>query len=233
MAFKDDVKSNLGIQLTDVQLNQFNTYFNELITYNTHTNLTSITEEHEVYYKHFYDSLLLSKTIDFNQINQVCDMGSGAGFPSIPLKIVFPHLEITIIDSLNKRITFLNQLVENLELKQIHLHHDRIENYAINHQMAFDLVTARALGNLRLITEMGLPMTRIYGHFIAMKSAAYQEELTEATYAITKLGGKIDHIDEQALPYDYGNRANIDIVKIKHIKGYPRKFNIMTNKPLS
>lgn len=230
MNFKLDIKNDLDLELTDEQIDKLNVYYSELITYNQHTNLTRIVEYNEVMYKHFYDSLTLAKTIDINQIRNICDMGSGAGFPSIPLKIIFEHLEVTIVDSLNKRIKFLQQLVDKLELTHVDLVHDRVEIYAKKHQKAFDLVTARALGNMKLISEMGIPMTKVNGYFIAMKSSNYEEELEEARETITLLGGKMSHITQLSLPYDYGKRSNICIKKVKHTSGYPRSFAVMSKK---
>ncbi|MCF7931087.1 MAG: 16S rRNA (guanine(527)-N(7))-methyltransferase RsmG, partial [Acholeplasmataceae bacterium] len=167
MKFKEDISKELNIEITEEQATQFETYYQFLIEYNEITNLTRITEKEEVYYKHFYDSLTLVKSINFNEIESICDMGSGAGFPSIPLKIIYPHLQVTIVDSLNKRIIFLNKLVDKLGLVDIKLIHNRVEVFALDNQMEFDLVTARALGNLSLILEMGIPMTKIGGKFIA------------------------------------------------------------------
>jgi 16S rRNA (guanine527-N7)-methyltransferase len=232
MKFKEDVLNNLNIDLSEFQLNQFKQYFEQMIKYNEHTNLTRIVEEKEVYYKHFYDSLTLAKSININQITSICDMGSGAGFPSIPLKIVYPHLEVTIIDSLLKRINFLKSLITHLELNLINLNHERIEIYAINHQKKFDVVTARALGNLLLISEMGIPMLKTNGLLVAFKAQNYEEELIFSEQAIKTLGAKVEKIESFNLPYDFGYRAHIIIKKDKHVEGYPRQFSLMTKKPL-
>jgi len=232
MKFKDDLKKYLDIDLSDKQIDQFQTYYEFLIEYNKNINLTSITEMDEVYYKHFFDSLTALKYIDFNDINSLCDMGSGAGFPSLPLKIIYPHLEITIIDSLNKRLLFLERLIDKLKFDQVILIHDRIENYALNHQNHFDFVTARALGDLSLISEMGLPMTKIEGHFLAYKGQNIEEELGKAISGIQKLGGKIETLYSFELPYEYGGRSLVYITKIKEVKNFPRNFQLMKNKPL-
>jgi 16S rRNA (guanine527-N7)-methyltransferase len=232
MNFKEDLINELGIILSAEQENQLLLYYNELIDYNKHTNLTRITDYNEVNYKHFFDSITLVKDINFEEITSLCDMGSGAGFPSIPLKIIYKHLEITIIDSLNKRIVFLEQLIKKLGLTNVFLYHDRIENFALKHQKTYDLVTARALGNLSLISEMGLPMVKTNSYFIAMKSTNYDEELRNATHAISQLGGKIINIRQFELPHEFGSRTNIKIQKIKYIPGYPRNFVTMSNKPL-
>lgn len=231
--FKDDIKKNLGIELSTNQLKQFDIYYNFLIEYNEITNLTRITDEEEVYYKHFYDSLTIVKSLDITKITTLCDMGAGAGFPSIPLKIMFPHLHITIIDSLGKRITFLKQLIEKLNLKNVSLVYDRIENYAKNHHNSFDLVTARALGKLTLILELGLPMNKVNSYFLAYKSKSYEEELAEASNALNLLGGKLIKVIPFEIPNAYGDRVHILIQK--HKKSpliYPRSFSAIKKKSL-
>lgn len=232
MTFKSDIKALLDLDMTDEQNRQFELYYQYLIEYNKITNLTRITESDEVYYKHFYDSLTLAKTLDMNQSLHICDMGSGAGFPSIPLKIMYPSLKVTIVDSLNKRIVFLTQLIDKLGLDNVELFHDRVETFALEHQQSFDLVTARALGNMSLISEMGIPMVKLHGHFIAMKGFNYDEELEQARKGIKNLGGQIMDINKYLLPHEYGTRYHIVIEKKQHIKGYPRAFAVMSKKPL-
>ncbi|MDY0074909.1 MAG: 16S rRNA (guanine(527)-N(7))-methyltransferase RsmG [Acholeplasmataceae bacterium] len=232
MNFKRDVEANLGIRLSDEQMMQFNTYYEYLIEYNKITNLTRIIDRQEVYYKHFYDSLTLSNVIKCDSIVSIADMGSGAGFPSIPLKIAYPHLKITIIDSLGKRITFLEHLIYLLNLTDVHLIHDRVEIFAKNMQQTYDLVTARALGSLALIVEMGLPMVKVNGFFIAPKGINFEQEVNEAKKAIHILGAEISKIESFDLPYEYGQRANILIKKVKHVEGYPRSFAQMKHKAL-
>lgn len=232
MNFEKDIEKLLGISLSLEQMDQFNVYYEFLVEYNKITNLTRITEKEEVFYKHFYDSITLANTTDFYKVNSLCDMGAGAGFPSIPLKIVFPHLDITIVDSLGKRITFLNQLVEKLHLNNVSINHDRNEVFALRHQLKYDVVTARALGHLSLILEMGMPMLKLDGYFIAPKGALCDQEINEAMHALEVLGGKIVKVVRFDLPNDYGQRANILITKIKHTKGYPRTFAQMSHKAL-
>ncbi|MBU1093431.1 MAG: 16S rRNA (guanine(527)-N(7))-methyltransferase RsmG [Firmicutes bacterium] len=232
MNFKNDLKIKLGLEISEEQEKLFEIYYQFLIEYNKITNLTRITEKEEVYYKHFYDSLTLAKTLNINSIQSVCDMGSGAGFPSIPLKIMYPHLRITIVDSLNKRIIFLQQLTVKLELHQVQFVHNRVETFALNHQNEFDLVTARALGDLSLISEMGIPMTKIGGQFIAFKGNNYETELLESKKAIELLGGKLLDIEKYILPEQYGTHSHIVISKIKQVKGFPRQFSIMSKNPL-
>jgi 16S rRNA (guanine527-N7)-methyltransferase len=232
MEFSKDIKEILNIDLSSDQENQFKIYYDYLIEYNKITNLTRIVEKNEVYYKHFFDSLTLTNSVDLSIIESVCDMGSGAGFPSIPLKIVFPHLKITIIDSLNKRIIFLKNLVEKLNLKNVELIHDRIENYSKKNQNKFDLTTARALGNMSLITEMAIPMTKVEGYFIAMKASNYESELDQSKDIIKKIGSVIKCINNFDLPNNYGTRTHIVLKKEKYVGGYPRSYAQMTNNPL-
>ncbi|MBE0701535.1 MAG: 16S rRNA (guanine(527)-N(7))-methyltransferase RsmG [Acholeplasmataceae bacterium] len=232
MTFKEHVLQNFGIHLSSQQETQFEVYFNYLIEYNKITNLTRITDEREVYIKHFFDALTIIKILDFNAVHSLCDMGSGAGFPSIPLKIIFPHLDITIIDSLGKRIIFLENLINKLILTPINLINDRIETYAVKNQLKFDLVTARALGNMSLICEMGLPMTKVGGFFIAYKSINYEQELNQAKNAIKLLGGQIAKIETFELPNQMGHRTLISIQKTHTSQGFPRSFSQMIKKPL-
>ncbi|TNF06922.1 MAG: 16S rRNA (guanine(527)-N(7))-methyltransferase RsmG [Bacillota bacterium] len=232
MTFKQDVFDEFGILITSEQEYLFNLYFKELIAYNEHTNLTRITDEVEVFYKHFFDSLTMLKVIDLNKVNTICDMGAGAGFPSIPLKIIFPHLKVTIIDSLQKRINFLKLLCDRLNILNIELIHDRIENYAAHNLHKFDIVTARALGNLQLIFELGLPMTKVNGHFIAYKSNQYVEELESSKNALKELKSSIEEIKEFTLPLNYGNRSLIKVRKNAQVSGYPRSYAMMIKKPL-
>lgn len=231
MNFSDSLKE-LNIELTEAQLSMFEIYYTFLLEYNQITNLTRITEREEVFYKHFYDSLALAGAIDMNKFTSLCDMGAGAGFPSLPLKIIYPHLEITIVDALNKRIKFLEQLLIKLNMENVKLVHDRIETYAIKHQDAFDIVTARALGSLSMITEMGIPMTKKSGKLVAYKAINFEEEIKESKSAFSILGSEIESIKHYNLPNDFGNRVLILVKKNKSVQGYPRSFAIMTKKPL-
>ncbi|MDY0338905.1 MAG: 16S rRNA (guanine(527)-N(7))-methyltransferase RsmG [Acholeplasmataceae bacterium] len=232
MNFNEDVKEIFHVVLNDKQNEQFHQYYDFLVEYNKKVNLTAITEQDEVFYKHFFDSLTAINYFNFSQITSLCDMGAGAGFPSIPLKIIYPHLEVTIIDSLNKRILFLEQLTKKLGLESIHLIHERIETYASSHQMNFDLVTARALGDLSLICEMGLPMVKINGNFLAYKGSKIDEELERSMNGIKILGGEIKSVESFELPHNFGFRTIINIKKTKNVKGFPRTFQLMKKKPL-
>jgi len=229
--FSDSLKE-LNIELTEAQLSMFEIYYTFLLEYNQITNLTRITDHEEVFYKHFYDSLALAAAIDMHEVTSLCDMGAGAGFPSLPLKIIYPHLEITIVDALNKRIKFLEQLVIKLNMENVKLIHDRIETYAIKHLDAFDIVTARALGSLSMITEMGIPMTKKSGKLVAYKAIQYEEEVKESKNAFLILGSEIESIKHYNLPNEFGSRVLILVKKNKSVQGYPRSFAIMTKKPL-
>ena len=176
----------LGLTLTDKQLSQLEEYYNLLIEWNEKINLTRIIEKEDVYLKHFYDSLTLSKVIDLSKNLSLCDIGTGAGFPGIVLKICFPNLKITLVDSLQKRINFLNEVINKLNLKNIEAIHDRAENYAKNHREEYDIVTSRAVANLRVLSELSIPMVKVEGYFIPMK-ATIDEELEEAKDIINKL----------------------------------------------
>ncbi|CCV64936.1 Ribosomal RNA small subunit methyltransferase G [Alteracholeplasma palmae J233] len=221
--FQDNLKE-LDIVLNEEQLKQFETYYEFLIEYNKITNLTAITDKKEVYYKHFFDSLSLTTSLDFNQIKNMCDIGAGAGFPSIPIKIVYPHLEVTIVDSLGKRIKFLEQLSEKLNLSNINLVHERAEIFALTHLNSFDLVSARAVGHLALILELGIPMVKPKGYFIAPKGSNYKEELNDSKNALKVLKTELIKENTFSLPYDFGFRSNLVFVKKQNVNGYPRPY---------
>ncbi|HIY92934.1 16S rRNA (guanine(527)-N(7))-methyltransferase RsmG [Companilactobacillus sp. HBUAS56275] len=226
-----------GIELSDVQKEQFATYFHELVETNKVMNLTSITDEDQVYLKHFYDSIVLG-FVDEKILNEeltLCDVGSGAGFPSLPLKIINPKLKITIVDSLNKRIKFLEGLVNKLNLTDVSLVHGRAEEVGKNPQFreSFDVVTARAVAAMNVLTEFCLPLAKVGGQFVAMKSEKAPEEVKNAEYAIKTLGGEIKQQESVELPNDAGIRNFIFVEKIsKTPKKYPRKPGTPAKKPL-
>lgn len=225
-----------GITLTDKQLTQFETYFQLLVDWNQKMNLTAITEKTDVYLKHFYDSLTLafSHPLTNSQI-KLCDVGAGAGFPSIPLKIIFPELHVTIVDSLKKRITFLETLAATLELDHVSFYHDRAEIFGQNpaFREQFDLVTARAVARLNVLAEFCLPLVKKDGYFCAMKAAKSQEELGESQKAIALLGGKLIKDVEFTLPYTNDPRHIIIIQKKKETpKKYPRKPGTPLKQPI-
>ncbi|TGD22362.1 16S rRNA (guanine(527)-N(7))-methyltransferase RsmG [Companilactobacillus suantsaicola] len=226
-----------GIELSDVQKEQFATYFHELVETNKVMNLTSITQEDQVYLKHFYDSIVLG-FVDEKILNQeltLCDVGSGAGFPSLPLKIINPKLKVTIVDSLNKRIKFLDGLVKKLNLDDVSLVHGRAEEVGKNSQFreSFDVVTARAVAAMNVLTEFCLPLVKVGGQFVAMKSEKAPEEVQNAEFAIKTLGGEIKQQESVELPNEAGVRNFIFVEKIsKTPKKYPRKPGTPAKKPL-
>ncbi|MBV7392177.1 16S rRNA (guanine(527)-N(7))-methyltransferase RsmG [Enterococcus alishanensis] len=226
--------AKLEIVLNQQQLDQFERYYQLLVEWNQKMNLTAITDKKEVYLKHFFDSITLSLSAQFEPTGSLCDVGSGAGFPSLPLKIVFPELNITIVDSLNKRITFLTTLVEELKLEKVALYHDRAETFGQNPQFRqqFDYVTARAVARLNILTELCLPLVKLDGYFFALKAAKSDEELAEAKPAIALLGGKLISADDVSLPND-DTRHIITIQKKKTTpKKYPRKPGLPNKQPL-
>lgn len=224
-----------GIQINEEQLKQFNEYYKLLIEWNEKMNLTAITEKKEVFLKHFYDSISASFYFDMDRPLNIVDVGAGAGFPSIPLKICFPKLKVTIVDSLNKRITFLNTLADNLSLKDVSFYHSRAEDFARDkeHREQYDLAIARAVARLPVLTELCLPLVKNKGSFIAMKGASAKEELAEASKAISLLGGQLIESHSFQLPNDEGERSIIIIDKKKvSPKKYPRKAGVPNKQPL-
>lgn len=233
--FIDTLKES-GITLTDKQIKQFETYFEMLVEWNEKINLTAVTEKEEVYLKHFFDSVTPSFYIDFNEIETICDVGAGAGFPSIPLKIVYPHLQITIVDSLNKRIKFLNELAASLDLDKVNFVHDRAETFGKSKQYreSFDLVTARAVARLSVLSELCLPLVKKGGQFVALKGSQGNEELEDAQFAISVLGGEVKTVNEFTLPLEESMRQIITIDKLRQTpKKYPRKPGTPNKEPLT
>ena len=232
MDFKKEVL-NLGLQLNNDQEEKFLTYFTELVEVNKYMNLTAITKKDEVYRKHFLDSLEIVRAIDNKEKYTLCDVGSGAGFPSIPLAIVDSNVNVTIIDALNKRIKFLNELTSKLELSNVEALHRRAEDYVKKVGASFDIVTARAVARLNVLVELCLPLVKVGGKFIAMKGSSGQEELEEAKKGISILGGKIIDIIDVVLPDEEEKRQLIIIYKEKETpKKYPRSFAKIKEIPL-
>ena len=215
---------NIGIEITDKQLDDLNTYKEFLKEYNSHTNLTTIVEDNEIYLKHFYDSLSLAKYINLNEVNNMLDIGTGAGFPGMVIKILFPNIDMYLMDSNNKKLDFLTQLTKKLKLDNIHMLHVRAEEYAKSNRESFDLVTSRAVAALPILSELALPLTKIDGKFIALKANA-QEEIRLSKDIINKLNGNIDLIDEFKLPKLDDPRTVIVISKKGHTSDtYPREY---------
>lgn len=224
-----------NLKLNEKQLGQFDRYFELLVEWNEKMNLTAITEETEVYLKHFFDSVSPSFYYDFNEVETICDIGAGAGFPSIPLKICYPHLKITIVDSLNKRISFLNELASELQLTDVNFVHSRAEDFGQQkaNREAFDVVIARAVARTNVLSEYCLPLCKINGHFIAMKGSLIDDELKEANQAIKILGGKVKEEITFTLPIEKSDRSILIIDKLKKTpKKYPRKAGTPQKSPL-
>ena len=231
MEFKELV-NKLNISINDDMLNKYKLYYEKLIEVNEYMNLTTITEENEVYIKHFYDSLTLNLAINDLKNISLCDVGAGAGFPSVPLAIAREDINVTIIDSLNKRINFLNELVSYININNVKAFHFRAEDYAKEKRDSFDVVTARAVARLNILSELCLPLVKIGGLFVAMK-AELSEELEEAKNAIKVLGGEIVKVIDLELPNNMGKRNIVIIKKIKTAdKKYPRAFAKIKERPL-
>ena len=225
----------LGLNLSEQQVEQFIKFYELLVEWNKVMNLTGITEYEEVISKHFLDSLLLVRAYDMKRADSIIDIGTGAGFPGIPLKIVFPEKKLVLLDSLGKRIKFLNQVVDNLDLQQIELIHARAEDYAKKEEYReqFDLAVSRAVANLASLSEYCIPFVKLGGAFVPYKSGSIEEELKQSEKAVSILGGKRMEYKELLLPDTDITRTFIVIEKVKHTsKKYPRKAGLPTKEPL-
>ena len=235
MLYLKDSAAKMGIELSDLQLEQFDTYYEMLVEKNKVMNLTAITELEEVVQKHFLDSISLIKVEKLNQDISIIDLGTGAGFPGIPLKIAFPELEICLADSLNKRVLFLNEVIEELELKKISAVHGRAEELARQkeYREQFDLCVSRAVANLSTLSEYCLPFVKVGGAFIPYKSGKIDEELEQGTKAIESLGGSIADVIRFELTGADADRSLVVIEKIaKTAKKYPRKAGVPSKEPI-
>lgn len=227
--------NELSITLNEKQKNQFIQFYELLVEWNKVMNLTAITECEEVIQKHFVDSLSLNKVIDISTVHSVIDVGTGAGFPGIPLKIAFPELKITLLDSLNKRIKFLNTVIQELKLDDIQAIHGRAEDYAKQpeYRGRYDLCVSRAVANLSTLSEYCLPYVRVGGMFIPYKSGEIDEELKKSEKAVSILGGKIEKTIKFQLPGTDIGRSFVKISKIKDTpKKYPRKAGLPAKEPI-
>ena len=231
----DQELETLGIRLTDVQKRQFDRYYELLIEWNRVMNLTGITEYDEVNLKHFTDSLTIVRIKSMEDVSTLIDVGTGAGFPGIPVKIAFPHIKVTLLDSLNKRIKFLNQVVEELDLEDVVTLHGRAEDYAKKEEYReqFDLCASRAVANLSTLSEYCLPFIKKGGCFVSYKSADSDEEIQQSEKALDILGGKIEKVDKFVLPGSDMGRALVMIKKVKNTpRKYPRKAGVPSKEPL-
>lgn len=218
----------LGIKLTKKQEEQLEKYYELLIEINKTTNLTRIIDKEEVYLKHFYDSLTIVKVIDLNKVNTLIDIGTGAGFPGLVLKIVFPNLKITLLDCLNKRIEFLNKVIKELDLKNIKTVHSRIEDY----KEQFDIVTSRAVAKTNILLELSYNLLKENGYFILLKGNI-SEELNESEKALKVLNLKLEQKEEFHLPIENSKRSILKIKKLKKQNNkYPRNFTQIKKNPL-
>lgn len=233
--------ADLGIILSDEMKRQFSKYYEMLVEWNKVMNLTGITEYEEVYEKHFLDSICIVKAFSEKNIflsdttKKVIDIGTGAGFPGIPLKIVFPDMDITLLDSLNKRINFLNAVIEELGLSGIDTIHGRAEDYAKNqqHREKYDLCVSRAVANLSTLSEYCVPFLKREGYFISYKSGEVDEELKDAEKALSLLGGKAEKVVKFKIPETDIGRSFVIINKIQSTPGkYPRKAGLPSKEPL-
>lgn len=232
----DEKLKELDITLSEKQQEQFYRYYELLVEWNKVMNLTGITEYEEVNEKHFIDSLSLVKVLDISKINTVIDVGTGAGFPGIPLKIAFPHLKVTLLDSLNKRIKYLDTVIDELELKDIHTIHGRAEEYARKEEYRekYDLAVSRAVANLSTLSEYCVPYVKVGGMFVPYKSGEIDEEVKEAQTAIKVLGGKQTEVVKFTLPGSDINRSFVKIQKVKSTgKKFPRRAGLPTKEPIS
>ena len=225
----------LGITLTETQQKQYDTFYELLVEWNKVMNLTGITDYEEVNEKHFIDSLSLVKAIDIHKVNSVIDIGTGAGFPGVPLKIAFPHLKIVLLDSLNKRINFLNTVITTLGLQGIETIHGRAEDFAkqTQYREQFDLCVSRAVANLTTLSEYCVPYIKVGGMFVPYKSGEIDEEITQAKNALQILGGELEDVIKFQLPGTEIGRSFVKINKIqKTAKKYPRKAGLPAKEPL-
>lgn len=221
-----------GIILSNEMLNQFKTYYELLVRWNEKMNLTAITGKDDVYLKHFYDSLTLSFNLKLES-QSLLDVGAGAGFPSIPLKIAYPNLKIYILDSQNKRMTFIQEVIKVLKLDNVLIIVNRAEDEARNRREEFDIVTARAVARLNILTELCLPFVKVNGYFVPLKGIDGLNELNDAKNAIETLGGKLDSVQELDLPIVNDKRYNFYIKKIKKTSTlYPRHYSKIKKNPL-
>lgn len=228
-----------GIELSDSQLAQFYTYYQMLIEWNKKINLTAITDFDEVLKKHFLDSLSIGRILNQDSSASILDIGTGAGFPGIPIKIAYPNVTIILMDSLNKRITFLNEVIQTLHLEKINTIHGRAEDFSKNNRTdkiyreSFDICVSRAVANLSSLSEFCLPYVKVGGKFISFKSEKAEEELINSQNAISVLGGKNTYLDTFMLPGTDFSRTLVVIEKVKETPNkYPRKAGTPVKNPL-
>ena len=227
--------NEIGVKLDDIQKQQFFKFYELLVEWNKVMNLTGITEYEEVNEKHFVDSLSIVKAVDMNQVKSVIDIGTGAGFPGIPLKIAFPHLKVVLLDSLNKRIKFLNTVIEELNLENIETIHGRAEDFAkqAEYREQFDLCVSRAVANLATLSEYCIPYVKRDGLFVPYKSGEIDQEVEQSKKAVHVLGGKIENVVKFQLPGTEIGRSFVNIKKVQNTaKRFPRKAGLPAKEPI-
>ena len=228
------VFKGIGVEINDQQANQFVQYFNLLVEWNKKMNLTAITDSHDVLVKHFADSVISNSVIDYPSYESLIDIGTGAGFPGVPLKILYPHLQVTLVDALNKRIQFLNLVIEALGLEDIEAIHGRAEDLARTEMRdGYDLCVSRAVSQLNVLCEYCMPFIRPGGCFVSYKGAKTMEELEASANAITLLGGQLNQVTDQIHLSDEIKRGFVVIDKITATDDkYPRRAGKPLKKPL-
>lgn len=228
--YLEEGSNQFGVSLDNNQINQFFCYKDLIIEWNKKMNLTAITEEKEIIIKHFLDSISIGQSLDFTSVNNIIDIGTGAGFPGIPIKIAYPNLKITLLDSLNKRIDFLKKVVSQLSLKDVKCVHGRAEELGQNkdYRKSYDICVSRAVAHLSVLAEYTLPFLKVGGTFISMKSINVEEEINDSTKAIDVLGGEIIDIKDTMIPF---SDINHRIILIKKVRPTPTKFPRKPGKP--
>lgn len=227
--------NQLSIEYSESQIEKLLKYYEMLIEKNKVMNLTAITEFDEVVEKHFIDSLSIVRVIDMEIVHSIIDIGTGAGFPGIPVKIMFPHVKVTLVDSLNKRVNFLNEVIENIELSDIEAYHGRAEDYGRDKKFRekYDVCVSRAVANLASLSEYCMPFVKPDGYFISYKAGDCEKEIDNSKNAIKILSGKIEKVEKFSLPDSEISRSFIKIKKIKNLSNkYPRKSGIPSRNPL-
>lgn len=222
----------LGISVNEEKIFKLEKFYNLLIDWNNKINLTTIVEKKSVYLKHFYDSLTLYKEVNLDSNIKLCDVGSGAGFPGIVLKIFFPNLDVVLIDSLNKRVNYLNEIIKELNLSNIIAIHSRMEDFSKLHEEEFDIITARAVSNLNILAEISVKALKINGRLVFMK-ANCEEEISNLSHIYDKLCLSLVSVNRFLLPVENSNRTLISLVKNKktNVK-YPRTIDKIKRNPL-
>jgi len=222
----------LGLNVTNEKLEKLEKFYNLLISWNEKINLTTIVDKESVYLKHFYDSITLCKEINLDREVYLCDVGSGAGFPGIVLKIFFPKLKITLVDSLNKRVTYLNEIIEKLDLDNIVAIHSRMEDFSKTNEEKFDIITARAVSNLNVLCEISVKALKINGNLVFMK-ANCDEEIENVNRIVDVLGLRLISVNKFLLPIENSNRTLINLEKfVKTNSKYPRNIDKIKRNPL-